>query len=197
MFSRYRIYSQRSRIIIPALVLCLCALAATPKASHSAGQNGLQCLLTAPTARFVSGQMISIDVTIRNTSSKTVHIPWTTGGRHLLEWGALSVSIRDEKGNRYKYVPMPGPFLPRQKSHYQGLTAGNKVSYNLNVCMFRDKKYSHSPCSRPGEYTVSVTYSNYSADYLDAGTNKTMELNAVWTGKTMCTEVNIVVVGKE
>jgi hypothetical protein len=199
MLNRYRIYSGSRRKAFLALVLCLIALIAVPRASYSTVQKGIQCTLTVPTSIAVSGQTISIDITVVNTSSQTLFVPWSTdtGTRLLLEWGVLSVSIEDESGNIYKYVPVPGPFFPRQRRHYQRLAPGSKISNSINLCWFRDKHYSHSPCSRPGKYVVRVTYSNYGAKYWDAGTNKMMELNKVWTGESMCNEIKIEVVIKE
>jgi len=199
MLSRYWIYSGSCRKAFLAIVLCLSALIAVPKASYSTVQKGIQCTLTVPTSRAVSGQTISIDITVVNTSSQTLFVPWPTGTgtRHLLEWGALSVSIEDESGNTYKYGPVPARFFPRQRSHYHRLAPGNKINNSINLCWFRDKHNSHSPCSRPGKYVVRVTYSNYNTEYWDAGTNKMMELNEVWTGESMCNEIKIEVVVKE
>ncbi len=196
MLRRYWTSNKRFLIVISAMVLCLCTLLAAPKVSYSAVQKVIQCALTAPTLCAFSGQTISIDITTVNISSQSLFIPWPAGTRHLLEWGVLSIAIEDEKGNRYKYVPVPGLFHPRQRSHYHKLTTGNKVSYNLNLCMFRDKNYSQSPCSRPGKYAVSATFSNSSAAYWDARTNIMAELKEVWTGKAMCNEINIYVVPK-
>jgi hypothetical protein len=75
--------------------------------------------------------------------------------------------------------------------------AGEKVSYDINVCMFRDKHYSHSPCSRPGKYAVRVSFSNASADYWDAGSNTMMKLSEVWIGKAICNEIRVEVVSGE
>jgi hypothetical protein len=197
MVHRLWTYSGRYWKVFPAIVLCLCAFITTPKASYSAGQNGIQCTLIAPTLCAFSGQTISLDIAVVNNSSQTLFVLWPVGKRHLLEWGALTVSIEDEKGNRYKYVPVPGPFHPRQRDHYQRLTVGEKISYDFNVCMFRDKHYSHSPCSRIGEYAVSVIYKNNNADYWDAGTNTMMKQSEVWTGKVMCGNRNINVVANE
>lgn len=199
MFSRYWIYCGRYRKVFPGIVLCLCALVAAPKTSYSAVQKGIQCELTVPTYRTVKGQTISIDTTFVNTSSQTLFVLWPTGtgSRHLLEWGVLSVSIEDESGNMYKYVPVPGPFIPRQKDHYQRLTVGSKISNGLNLCWFRDKHNSHSPCSRPGKYIVRVTYSNYKSEYWDPRTNKMITLHEVWTGESVCHEIKIEVVDKE
>ena len=199
MFSRYWMYSRRCRKVIPAILLCLLGLVTAPKASYSAVQNGIQCALTVPTSAAVSGQTISIGITVVNPSSQTLFVPWLTdaGTRHLFEWGVLSVSIEDENGNTYKYSPVPGPFFPRQRTHYLRLTLGNKIGNSFNLCWFRDKHNSHSPCSRPGKYVVRVTYSNYNAEYWDAGTNKMMKLNEVWTGESMCNEIKIEVFDKE
>ena len=197
MLNRYWIYSGSCRKTFLAMALCLSAVIAAHKASYATAQKRIQCTLTAPTSPAVSGQTISIDITVINASSQTLFVLWPTGTRHLLEWGVLSVSIEDESGNTYKYVPVPSPFFPRQKSHYQRLTSGDKINDNLNLCMFRDKHYSHSPCSRPGKYAVRVTYSNDNTEYWDAGTNNRMELTEAWTGKSMCNEIKIEIVIKE
>ena len=197
MFNQYWIYSGRYLKVFCAIILCLYSLGAAPTASYPAAQKGIQCTLTNPTSHTAAGQMISLDITVSNTSSQTLFVPWPPETRHLLEWGVLSVSIEDESGNMYKYVPLPARFFLRQRSHYQKLTLGNKISNSLNLCMFRDKNYSHSPCSRPGKYVVRVKYSNYNADYWNAGTNEMMEVNEVWTGESMCNEIKIEVVTKE
>jgi hypothetical protein len=197
MFNRYWIYSGRYRKVLSAIVLCLYALVAAPTASYSSARKGVQCTLTEPASHTAPGQTISIDITVINTSSQTLFVPWPPETRHLLEWGVLSVSVEDESGNIYKYVPVPARFFLRQRSHYQRLTLGDKISNSLNLCMFRDINYSHSPCSRPGKYVVRVTYSNHNAEYWDAGTNEMMKLNKVWTGESMCNEIKIEVVAKK
>ena len=196
MLSRYPISSESYRKPFLAIVLCLSALIAVPKASYSNVQREIQCTLTIPTSRAVSGQTISIGITVVNTSSQTLFAPWSTdtGTRHLLEWGVLSLSIEDESGNTYKYGPLPAPFFPRQKSHYHGLAPGSEMSNSINLCWFRDKHNSQSPCSRPGKYVVRATYANSNAEYWDAEANHMMELNEVWTGSSMCNEIKVEVV---
>lgn len=191
------IHSGRCRKAFLAIVLCLSALVAAPKALYSAVQKEVQCTLSVPASRIVSGQSISISLSITNTSAQTLFVPWPSDTHHLLQWGVLSVSIKDESGKTYKYVPRPSRFFPRQRSHYQRLTPGNGVRNSFNLCWFRDDNYSHSPCSRPGKYVVRATYSNDSADYWDAGANKWVELSEVCTGKTTCNEIKIEVIVKE
>jgi hypothetical protein len=74
------------------------------------------------------------------------------------------------------------------------LAPGNEISNSINLCWFRDKHNSQSPCSRPGEYGVRVTYANDDAEYWDAGANEMMELNGVWTGASICNEIKVEVV---
>ena len=198
MLSRFWILRGRSQKVFPAIVFCLCVLVTAPETSYSDVQEGIECALTVATSRSVSGQTISIDLTIVNTSPQTLFAPWPTGtgSRHLLEWGVLSVLIEDESGNIYIYGPLPAPFFPRQKDHYQRMTSGSKITNNLNLCWFRDKHNAHSPCSRPGKYAVRVTYSNHNVEYWDAGANKMAALDEVWTGEAMCHEIKIEVVDK-
>jgi len=195
MLSRYPISSGSCRKTFLAMVLCLSALLAAPKASYSTVQEGIQCTLTMPTPRAVSGETISIGMTVVNTSPQTRFVPWSadTETRHLLEWGVLALSIEDESGNAYKYSPLPAPFLPRQKSHYQRLAPESELSSSINLCWFRDNHNSHSPCSRSGKYAVRATYANDHAEYWNAEANEMLELDEVWTGASTCNEIEVVV----
>lgn len=197
MINRYWIDSGRFWKVFLAVILCGSALVLAPTASYSAAQKDIQCTVASTTSHAVSGQTISLDVTVTNTSSQTLLMLWPPRTRHLLEWGVLSVSIEDESGNAYTLVPLPTRYFLRQRSHYQRLDQGNKTSNNFNLCMFRDKNYSHSPCSRPGKYAVRIKCSNYKNDYYDPGTDEMTELNEVWTGEAMCNEIKIEVEAKE
>ncbi len=196
MLSRYPISARNCRKALLAIVLGLSALIAVPKASYSTVQKGIRCTLTIPASHAVSGKTISIGITVANASSQSLFVPWLTdtGTHHLLVWGVLSLSIEDESGNAYKYIPPPAPFFPRQRSHYQRLAPGNEMSNSINLCWFRDKYNSQSPCSRPGKYVVRVTYANSNAEYWNAETNEMMELTEVWKGVSTCNEVRIEVV---
>ena len=195
MLSRYSISGESCQKALLAIALCLSALIAAPKASYSTVQKGIRCTLTLPTSKAVSGKTISIGITVFNSSPQTLFVPWSsgTGTLHLLEWGVLSLSLEDESGNTYKYSPLSAPFFPRQKGHYQRLAPGSEINNSINLCTFRDKHNSQSPCSRPGKYVVRATYANENAEYWNAETNEMMELDEVWTGASMCNEIEIVV----
>jgi hypothetical protein len=196
MLSRYPISSGSCRKAFLAIVLCLGALIAVPKTSYSTTQKEIRCTLTIPRSPAVSEQTVSIGITVVNASSQTLFVPWPTdtGTLHLLEWGVLSLAIEDESGNTYKYSPLPAPFFPRRRSHYQRLAPGSETSNRINLCSFRDKHNSQSPCSRPGKYAVRAAYANHNAEYWDAESNEMMELGEVWTGVSICNEIKIEVV---
>jgi len=179
--------------VMKGVLVAFCALATVSEAIAASGQNAIQCTLTSPASRTDAAQTNAVNIAIINASPQKLFAPWIigTGFRQLLEWGVLSVSVKDEKGNRYIYGPLPAPFIPRQQSHYQSLAPGNSINGTFNLCWFRDDRHAASPCSRTGIYVVRAAFANDRSDYWDASTNSMREQSGVWTGEALCNEIKV------
>ncbi len=182
-------------IIIGTCFATGCAV--NPNASAADTPGGLSCTLLVPEKPGPAGQQVSVQFIIMNTSDKVLTLPWPDNTRLLLEWGILSVSIQDEKGGGYKYVPTPGRFIPLQRDHYITLKPREKVSKFLNLCWFRDSHYSHSPCSNASRYSIDIKYTNDKDSYWDNELGTFVEMDEVWKGETICNQVAVDVLANE
>ena len=185
----------RRHILSLFIITGICiAFISTGNTQEPASRPEIFCTLSVAKNPAVIGQQITTQVEVINNSEKTIAVLWPEDTHLLLTWGSLQMTIRDSNGINHSLVPLPSPAIQLQQNHYLMLYPDKKVIREVNVCWFRDKNYSNSPCSKTGRYTIDAIYINNKDTYWDSSQNKFIRIDAVWKGKAKCTPVTLDIV---